>query len=47
MASIEFLNMDDLIDNIANAIADYPAEAEKALNRTGLALKKELIEKTP
>lgn len=47
MASIEFLNMDDLIDNIANAIADYPAEAEKALNRTGLALKKELAEKTP
>ena len=47
MASIEFLNIDDLIDNIANAIADYPEEAEKALNRTGLALKKELANKTP
>ena len=40
MASIEFLNIDDLIDNIADAIAEYPVEAEKALNRTGLALKK-------
>lgn len=47
MASLEFLNIDDLIDNIANAIADYPEEAEKALNRTGLALKKELANKTP
>lgn len=47
MASLEFLNIDDLIDNIANAIADYPEEAEKALNRTGLALKKELVNKTP
>lgn len=47
MASLEFLNIDDLIDNIANAIADYPEEAEKALNRTGLTLKKELAEKTP
>lgn len=47
MASLEFLNIDDLIDNIANAIADYPEEAEKALNRTGLALKKELASKTP
>lgn len=47
MASLEFLNIDDLIDNIANAIADYPEEAEKALNRTGLALKKELAAKTP
>ena len=47
MASLEFLNIDDLIDNIANAIADYPEEAEKALNRTGLSLKKELANKTP
>lgn len=47
MASLEFLNIDDLIDNIANAIADYPEEAEKALNRTGLTLKKELANKTP
>lgn len=47
MASLEFLNIDNLIDNIANAIADYPEEAEKALNRTGLALKKELANKTP
>lgn len=47
MASLEFLNIDDLIDNIANAIADYPEEAEKALNRTGLVLKKELANKTP
>ena len=47
MSSLEFLNIDDLIDNIANAIADYPEEAEKALNRTGLALKKELANKTP
>lgn len=47
MASLEFLNIDDLIDNIANAIADYPEEAERALNRTGLALKKELANKTP
>lgn len=47
MASLEFLNIDDLIDNIANAIADYPEEAEKALNRTGLALKKELANNTP
>lgn len=47
MASLEFLNIDNLIDNIANAIAEYPEEAEKALNRTGLALKKELANKTP
>ena len=45
MASIEFLNIDDLIDNIADAIAEYPVEAEKALNRTGLALKKRISRK--
>lgn len=47
MASLEFLNIDTLIDNIAKAIAEYPEEAEKALNRTSLKLKKELADKTP
>lgn len=40
MASLEFLNMEELEDMINNAIAEYPAEAEKSLNKVGLALKK-------
>lgn len=47
MASLEFLNMEELEDMINNAIAEYPAEAEKSLNKVGLALKKELVNKTP
>ena len=42
MASLEFLNMEELEDIINNAIAEYPAEAEKSLNKIGLELKKEL-----
>ena len=47
MASLEFLNMEELEDMINKAIAEYPAEAEKSLNKVGLALKKELVNKTP
>lgn len=47
MASLEFLNIDELEDQIAKAIAEYPIEAEKSLNKVGLELKKKLIEKTP
>lgn len=47
MASLEFLNMEELEDIINKAIAEYPAEAEKSLNKVGLALKKELVNKTP
>lgn len=47
MASLEFLNIDELEDQIARAIAEYPIEAEKSLNKVGLELKKKLIEKTP
>lgn len=47
MASLEFLNIDTLEDQIAKAIAEYPIEAEKSLNKVGLELKKKLIEKSP
>ena len=46
-ASLELLGIEDLTQSIAEAIAEYPIEAEKSLNRVGLKLKKALVEKSP